>query len=63
MQVREDETTVLSAFRGGGALVDRRPGELAHFYRCIVDGQAPETPGHEGLEDVRLQIDIIKAVV
>jgi predicted dehydrogenase len=37
--------------------------ELEHFYSCIVDGHEPETPGREGLEDVRLQIDIIKAAL
>jgi predicted dehydrogenase len=37
--------------------------ELEHFYSCIVDGHEPETPGREGLEDVRLQIDIINAAL
>jgi predicted dehydrogenase len=37
--------------------------ELAHFHACITDGRAPTTPGREGLEDVRLQIDIIKAAL
>ena len=37
--------------------------ELEHFYGCIVDGQQAITPGREGVEDVRLQIDIIKAAL
>jgi predicted dehydrogenase len=37
--------------------------ELQHFYACITEGREPETPGREGLEDVRLQIDIIKAAL
>ncbi len=37
--------------------------ELQHFYACITEGREPETPGREGLEDVRLQIDMINAAL
>jgi predicted dehydrogenase len=37
--------------------------ELEHFHACIVEGREPDTSGREGLEDVRLQIDIIKAAL
>jgi len=37
--------------------------EMQHFYECVTEGRAPETPGYEGLEDVRLQIDMIKAAL
>ncbi len=37
--------------------------ELQHFYDCVTEGREPETPGREGLEDVRLQIDMIKAAL
>jgi len=37
--------------------------ELQHFYECVTEGREPETPGREGLEDVRLQIDMIKAAL
>ncbi len=37
--------------------------ELEHFYECIVQKQLPQTSGREGLEDVRLQIDILKAAL
>jgi len=47
--------------RGGKHEAFRR--ELQHFYECVTEGRAPETPGREGLEDVRLQIDMIKAAL
>lgn len=37
--------------------------ELQHFHDCIVSGSTPETSGREGIEDVRLQIEIIKSAV
>jgi predicted dehydrogenase len=70
--VKYAPTLVETADQEGDALVQRTitasyeesfRRELEHFYSCIVDGQEPETPGREGLEDVRLQIDIIKATL
>jgi predicted dehydrogenase len=37
--------------------------ELEHFYTCIVEGREPTTSGRDSVEDVRLQIDIIKAAL
>jgi predicted dehydrogenase len=34
--------------------------ELEHFHECVTTGRTPETPGSEGLEDVRLQIEIVR---
>ena len=54
----------------GGSLVQSRitasyeesfRRELEHFHCCIVEHQQPVTSGREGLEDVRLQIEMIKA--
>jgi predicted dehydrogenase len=36
--------------------------ELEYFHRCIVEGRQ-ETSGRHSIEDVRLQIDIIKAAL
>jgi predicted dehydrogenase len=37
--------------------------ELEHFHACIVEGKQPITSGRDSIEDVRLQIDIIKAAL
>ncbi len=34
--------------------------ELEHFYTCVVDDRVPDTSGRDGVEDMRLQIDIMK---
>lgn len=34
--------------------------ELEHFHECITTGRTPETSGRDGLEDVRLQIEIVR---
>lgn len=36
---------------------------LEHFHACIVGGEQPITSGRDSIEDVRLQIDIIKAAL
>lgn len=37
--------------------------ELEHFHACIIEGKPPITSGRDSLEDMRLQIDIIKAAL
>jgi predicted dehydrogenase len=37
--------------------------ELEHFHECIVSGKEPETSGRDSIEDVRLQIEMIKAAL
>ena len=34
--------------------VDQFATEMDHFSRCVLDNQAPLTPGEEGLADMRL---------
>jgi predicted dehydrogenase len=65
-------TMVEATDQEGNALVERTIRasheesfrcELEHFHTCVVEGREPTTSGREGLEDVRLQIDIVKAAL
>jgi predicted dehydrogenase len=65
-------TLVETAEQEGDALVQRTitasyeeafRRELEHFYTCIVEDREPTTSGRDSVEDVRLQIDIIKAAL
>jgi predicted dehydrogenase len=70
--VKYAPTIVETSEQEGDALVQRSVTasyeeafrrELEHFYECIVHGNEPETSGRDTLEDVRLQIEIIKAAL
>jgi len=70
--VKYAPTLVESTDMEGDALVQRTVTasydesfrrELQHFYACVTEGRVPETPGREGVEDVRLQIEMIKAAL
>jgi predicted dehydrogenase len=70
--VKYAPTIVETTEQEGDALVQRRitasyeeafRRELAHFYDCVVSGEEPKTSGRDSLDDVRLQIDIIKAAL
>jgi predicted dehydrogenase len=70
--VKYAPTLVETADQEGEALVQRTitasyeesfRRELEHFYTCIVECREPTTSGRDSVEDVRLQIDIIKAAL
>jgi predicted dehydrogenase len=59
----EDEGGCLVQSRITASYEESFRRELEHFHHCIVDQQQPTTPGREGLEDVRLQIEMIEAAL
>jgi predicted dehydrogenase len=70
--VKYAPTIVQITEQDGDALVQRRVTasyeeafrrELEHFHECVTSGKEPDTSGRDSVEDVRLQIAMIKAAL
>jgi predicted dehydrogenase len=63
VEITEQDGTALVQRRVTASYEEAFRRELEHFYDCVVNGREPETSGRDALDDVKLQIAIIKAAL